>query len=57
MLAHASQLKTREYVDLQIARARVWGLRGGVGHAQPLWPNDPLVFGSLGEAGGAARSF
>lgn len=57
MLAHASQLKTREYVDLQLARARVLGLRSGVRHAQPLWPNDPLVFGSIGEAGGAAREF
>jgi LmbE family N-acetylglucosaminyl deacetylase len=57
MLAHASQLKTREYVDLQLARARVWGLRAGVGHAQPLWSNDSLVFGSLASAGGAARDF
>lgn len=57
MSAHASQLQTREYVDLQLARARVYGLRAGVGHAQPLWPNDPLVFRCLGEAGGAAREF
>jgi len=57
MSAHASQLKTREYVDLQIARARVCGLRAGVGHAQPLWPNDPLVFGSLAAASRSARRF
>jgi LmbE family N-acetylglucosaminyl deacetylase len=47
MEAHASQMKTRNYVELQLARARVHGLNAGVAHAQPLWPNDPLVFGSL----------
>jgi LmbE family N-acetylglucosaminyl deacetylase len=57
MLAHVSQLKTREYVDLQLARARVCGLRAGVGHAQPLWPNDPLVFSSLAAASRSARRF
>lgn len=57
MSAHESQMQTREYADLQLARARVFGLRAGVGHAQPLWPNDSLVFGSLGEAGGCAREF
>ncbi|HUG10950.1 MAG TPA: PIG-L family deacetylase [Opitutaceae bacterium] len=57
MLAHASQLKTRAYVDLQLARARVCGLRAGVGHAQPLWPNDALVFSSLAAASRSARQF
>jgi LmbE family N-acetylglucosaminyl deacetylase len=47
MEAHASQLTTRNYVELQLARARVQGLRAGVEHAQALYPNDPLVFGSL----------
>jgi LmbE family N-acetylglucosaminyl deacetylase len=47
MEAHASQMKTRNYVELQLARARVLGLNAGVAHAQALWPNDPLVFGSL----------
>lgn len=57
MAAHASQLRTREYVELQLARARVCGLRAGVGHAQPLWPNDPLVLGSLADASRSARKF
>jgi LmbE family N-acetylglucosaminyl deacetylase len=57
MLAHASQLKTREYVDLQLSRARVCGLRAGVGLAQPLWPSDPLVFSSLAAASRSARQF
>ena len=57
MEAHASQLKTRNYVELQLARARVHGLRAGLAHAQPLFPNDPLVFDSLGAIAGAARRF
>jgi LmbE family N-acetylglucosaminyl deacetylase len=59
MEAHASQLRTRSYVELQLARARVLGLRSGVAHAQPLYPHDPLVFGSLGPLTGAsvARRF
>jgi len=57
MEAHASQMKTRNYAELQIARARVHGLNAGVGHAQPLWPNDPLVFGSLATLGRCASRF
>ncbi|HMD60343.1 MAG TPA: PIG-L family deacetylase [Opitutaceae bacterium] len=57
MEAHASQLRTRSYVEFQLARARVHGLRAGVGHAQPLYPNDPLVFASLAPLTGAARRF
>ena len=57
MEAHASQLKTRNYVELQLARARVHGLNAGVAHAQPLWPNDPLVFGSLAPLTHASSKF
>ncbi len=57
MEAHASQLKTRNYVELQHARARVHGLNAGVAHAQPLWPNDPLVFGSLAPLTHASSKF
>jgi LmbE family N-acetylglucosaminyl deacetylase len=57
MEAHASQLKTRNYVEFQIARARVLGLRAGVEHAIALWPNDPLVFDSLGSLDRSARRF
>jgi LmbE family N-acetylglucosaminyl deacetylase len=55
MEAHASQLRTRNYVELQLARARAHGLRAGVGHAQPLYPNDPLVFDSLAAITRGAR--
>jgi LmbE family N-acetylglucosaminyl deacetylase len=57
MEAHASQLKTRNYVELQLARARVHGLRAGLAHAQPLWPNDPLVLDSLAPLTRSARRF
>jgi LmbE family N-acetylglucosaminyl deacetylase len=57
MEAHASQMKTRNYVELQLARARVHGLNAGIGHAQPLWPNAPLVFPSLSPLTRAAHKF
>ena len=53
----ALPLATRNYVELQLARARVHGLNAGVGHAQPLWPNDPLVFTSLAPLTRAAAKF
>ncbi|HEY4299631.1 MAG TPA: PIG-L family deacetylase [Candidatus Didemnitutus sp.] len=52
MNAHASQMRTRNYVDLQLVRARAWGARVGVGHAQVLYPNEPLVFAAVGDIGG-----
>ena len=57
MEAHVSQMKTRNYVELQLARARVHGLNAGIGHAQPLWPNAPLVFSSLAPLTRAAHKF
>jgi LmbE family N-acetylglucosaminyl deacetylase len=57
MQAHASQMRTRNYVDLQLARARANGLRAGVGHAIPLFPNDPPVLDSLSAWQRAARRF
>ena len=38
---------TKNYVELQITRARLRGLRVGTGHAIALFPNDPLVLDSL----------
>jgi LmbE family N-acetylglucosaminyl deacetylase len=57
MKAHASQLQTRNYPALQLARANVFGARCGVAAAQALFPNDPLVFGSLAGLDRAARHF
>ena len=57
MDAHASQMKTRNYVELQVARARVLGLDAGVAYAQALYPNDPLLVDSLAALGRGARRF
>jgi hypothetical protein len=43
---------------LQLTRARLWGARAGIGHAIPLFPNDPLVLDSLRDVErGSARKF
>ncbi len=52
MDAHASQMKTRNYVEFQLARAKVHGMRAGVDYAQPLYPNDAIVVNSLAELSG-----
>ncbi len=57
MEAHASQMRTRNYVELQLTRARLHGLRAGVSHAIALWPNDPPVFASLEPLARGARQF
>ena len=43
MAAHASQVRARNYIELQLARARFNGSRAGIGHAIALFPNDSLV--------------
>jgi hypothetical protein len=57
MQAHASQMQTRNYLELQLARARMHGLNAGLEHAQLLWPNDPPVLGSLAPLARGARRF
>jgi hypothetical protein len=57
MEAHASQMATRNYAELQIARARLNGLRAGVSHAMALFPNDPPVVDSLAQLGRGTRRF
>lgn len=57
MDAHASQMKTRNYVELQLTRARLNGLRAGVEHAIPLFASDAIVIESLASLARAARRF
>ncbi len=57
MEAHASQMKTRNYAELVLTRARLNGLRAGLAHAIPLFPADALVVDSLATLGRAARRF
>jgi LmbE family N-acetylglucosaminyl deacetylase len=57
MNAHGSQASTRNYVELQLTRAKLFGTRAGVEYAMALYPNDPLIFDSLADAGRGARRF
>jgi LmbE family N-acetylglucosaminyl deacetylase len=57
MQAHASQTSARRYVELQLARAQLFGLRAGVASAIALFPNEPLVLDSLAQARHGVRSF
>lgn len=57
MDAHTSQSRARNYVELQLMRARVNGLRAGTSHALALYPNDPIVLDSLAQLKKSARRF
>jgi N-acetylglucosamine malate deacetylase 1 len=57
MEAHTSQVTARRYVELQLARARLQGLRAGVEYAIALFPNDPIVACSLAQLSRGARRF
>lgn len=51
MEAHASQTSARNYVELQLTRARLHGLGAAVEYATALFPADPPVFTSLSALG------
>ncbi len=57
MQAHASQTSARNYVELQLTRAKLLGTRAGVDCAIALFPNEPLMFKSLAQAGRGVRRF
>jgi len=57
MNAHASQSSTRNYVELQVTRAKLLGAQAGLEYAMALFPNDPIVFESLAQLGRGARRF
>jgi LmbE family N-acetylglucosaminyl deacetylase len=57
MEAHASQTSVRNYIEMQLTRARLNGLRVGVNHAIALYPNDPPVVDSLARLGKSASRF
>lgn len=46
MECHASQVKNMDYVELQLSRARVYGIQVGVHSAQRLYSESPLVANS-----------
>lgn len=55
MEAHLSQRRSRDLAEYQVEGARVHGLRAGVELAQPLYPDEPLVFDSLAPLARCAR--
>lgn len=57
MQCHTTQLKTRRYIDLQTARARLLGLEAGVEYAQAIFPTDPWIVESLSELPRSVRLF
>ncbi len=54
---HKTQMKTRNYLDLVLSRARALGAAVGVEYAVGLWPNDPVRVRSLGDLTLSSRCF
>jgi N-acetylglucosamine malate deacetylase 1 len=57
MEAHATQARARNYIDMQLTRARLTGLRAGIEHAIALFPNDPPVVDALARLGRSTSRF
>ncbi|MEO6970307.1 MAG: PIG-L family deacetylase [Chthoniobacterales bacterium] len=57
MECHQTQLRTRRYIDLQTARARLLGLEAGVEYAQNLYPADDLMIKDLSQLPESVRLF
>jgi len=57
MECHVTQMKTRNYIDLQVARARVLGAAIGVEHAMAVWANDPIRLEGLTDLTLSGRRF
>ena len=54
---HKTQMKTRNYPDLVLSRARNLGAAVGVDYAVGLWANDPIRVASLGDLTLSSRCF
>ncbi len=57
MNCHRTQLRTRRYLDLQSARARLLGLTSGVEYAQALFPGNDLLVNNLAALPASVRLF
>jgi len=57
MNCHRSQLKTKNYLDLQNARARLLGIEIGAEYAMKLYSEEPIRVDSLFELTLSARNF
>ena len=54
---HKTQMKTRNYLELVLSRARALGAAVGVDYAVGLWANDPIRVGSLADLRLSSRCF
>ncbi len=57
MECHRTQLRTRRYLELQTARARLLGLEAGVEYAQALFPSDDFLLETLSDLPASVRLF
>lgn len=57
MECHQSQVTNRQYIDLQISRARQFGLLSGCDYAAELWPNDPPLINRIAQLATTSRTF
>ena len=57
MECHKTQLRTRDYIELQTARARLLGVQAGVEYAQALFMSDHLLVKRLAELPPSIRLF
>jgi N-acetylglucosamine malate deacetylase 1 len=57
MESHKTQLRTRDYVELQTSRARLLGVQAGVEYAQALFMSDHLLVKTLAELPPSIRLF
>jgi bacillithiol biosynthesis deacetylase BshB1 len=57
MACHRSQMETRDYADLQLARARLLGAEIGVSYAMALRANDPIRLDAITDLRGTGRHF
>ncbi len=57
MNCHQTQLRTRRYLELQTARARLLGLTSGVEYAQALFPSNDLLVSNLAALPASVRLF
>src|SRR5206468_11593346 len=57
MECHQTQLRTRRYIELQTARARLLGLESGTEYAQALYAPDDFLIQNFGELPASVRLF
>ncbi|MEQ1945682.1 MAG: PIG-L family deacetylase [Bryobacteraceae bacterium] len=57
MNCHASQMRTRSYLDLRLSAARNLGLSIGVAYAAGFYANDPVRVMALSEITSSSRHF